>query len=149
MPTLTIYAKDGAAYAWPGCTNVRQAKRELRWTNVRGEIRTMALAFIATWNTTEETNMAATFHLTDGTTIDDVTTYSTVTGTRGMKDGPTKALLDSEPHYTVFSPTGHRYVPVAQVARIETARSEARLMGWFDLPMAAGMWAADGTDLGA
>lgn len=93
--------------------------------------------------------MAATFHLTDGTTIDGVTTYDEVTGTRGMTDGPVKALLDSEPHYTVFSPAGHRYVPVAQVARIDSARAEARPMAWFDLPMAAGMWAADGADLGS
>lgn len=57
MSTLAIYVRDGAAYLWPRCTNVRQAKRELRWTNARGEKRTMALAFIHTWHTTEETNM--------------------------------------------------------------------------------------------
>lgn len=149
MTTLLIYTKDGAAYGWPRCTNVRQAKRELRWTNARGEHRSMALAFIATWHTTEETNMAATFHLTDGTTVDGVTTYATVSGTRGMKDGDLKARLDAAPHYTVFSPAGHRYVPVADVARVDTARDAGRAVAWFDLPMAAGMWAADGHDLNA
>jgi hypothetical protein len=47
---LEITAKDGARYKHEEATNVRQAKRELRWTNARGEKRSMALAFIDKWS---------------------------------------------------------------------------------------------------
>jgi hypothetical protein len=93
--------------------------------------------------------MAVTFTLVDGSTVTGVTTYARVSGTRGMPEGNLKAMLDAAPHYTVFSPAGHRYIPVDEVAHISSARDAARPMGWFDLPMAAGMWAADGADMGA
>jgi hypothetical protein len=140
--TLVLYAKDGAVYRWPQCTNIRQATRELRWTNIRGEHRTMALAFIAAWHTIEETVAMATFHLTDGTTIDNVTVYSEV---------HTQSVLDREgkgPLYTVFTNGGHLYVPVDTVASIERTPGRHE-HAWYDLPMAAGMWAADGADTGA
>lgn len=146
--TLVIYAQDGAAYLWPRCTNVRQAKRELRWTNARGEHRSMALAFIATWHTIEETTVTATFHLTDGTTIDGIDLYSTADA-EYISNPDLKARLSAQPHYGVFVPEGHRYIPVADVARIESDRDAARPRSWYDLPMAAGMWAADGRELGA
>lgn len=92
--------------------------------------------------------MTATFHLTDGTTINNITLYSEV---------HTQSVIDREgrgPIYTVFtsanadrSDARHLFVPVADVARIEKT-PVARPMSWFDLPMAAGMWAADGADLG-
>ncbi len=47
--TLVIETRCRRTYRHEGVTNVRQAKRELRWTNARGEKRQMALAFIATW----------------------------------------------------------------------------------------------------
>lgn len=46
---LHLRLKDGAAYDWPGVTKVRQAAREIRWTNARGEKRSMALAFVDRW----------------------------------------------------------------------------------------------------
>jgi len=50
--TLSLHLKDGAEYHWEGCSNVRLATRELRWTNARGEKRSMALAFLQSWNFT-------------------------------------------------------------------------------------------------
>lgn len=47
--TLRIEAKDGAVYVWENCTKVRQATEELRWTNARGEKRSMANAFLCRW----------------------------------------------------------------------------------------------------
>lgn len=47
--TLHLRLKDGAAYDWEGATKVREAKAEVRWTNARGEKRSMALAFVARW----------------------------------------------------------------------------------------------------
>lgn len=49
--TLIIETKCRHRYRHDGATKVRQAKRELRWTNARGEKRTMALAFIDRWTT--------------------------------------------------------------------------------------------------
>ena len=143
MTALIIHTRDGAAYGWLRCTNVRQAKRELRWTNARGERRTMALAFIATWHTTEEGAAMATMHLTDHTTITGITVYDEV---------HTQAVIDREggqPLYTVFTDDGqHRYVPIADVVSIDRTPGRHE-HAWYDLPMAAGMWAADGADLGA
>lgn len=93
----------------------------------------------------------ATFNLTDGTVIADVTTYSIVRpeNTRGVDF---RAWLDTQgPVYTVFTADGgHRYVAVKNVAEI-VQRNRANRIGsaWYDLPIAAGMWAADGADLGA
>lgn len=50
--TIHLYLKDGAEYHWDGVTNVRQATKEVRWTNARGEKRSMALAFLKKWSTT-------------------------------------------------------------------------------------------------
>lgn len=47
--TLHLRLKDGAAYDWEGATKVREAKDEVRWTNARGEKRSMALAFLGRW----------------------------------------------------------------------------------------------------
>lgn len=47
--TLHLRLKDGAGYDWEQATKVREAKREVRWTNARGERRSMALAFLARW----------------------------------------------------------------------------------------------------
>lgn len=49
--TLVLNLKDGAQYVWEGVSNVREAKREVRWTNARGEKRSMALAFLSSWST--------------------------------------------------------------------------------------------------
>lgn len=51
--TLTIWTKCQHTYTHEGATNIRQAKRELRWTNARGEPRSMALAFIRVWHCSE------------------------------------------------------------------------------------------------
>ncbi len=48
---LTIETRCRHRYVHEGVTNVRQAKRALRWTNARGEKREMAIAFIETWKT--------------------------------------------------------------------------------------------------
>jgi hypothetical protein len=68
-----------------------------------------------------------TFHLTDGTTIKNVTLYD---------DVRTPAVIAREggPTYTVFCPAGHRYVPVAEVARIERKPGERSGVAWYDLP---------------
>lgn len=50
---LTIETRCRRRYVHEGVSNVRQAKRELRWTNARGEKRVMALAFVAGWRTEE------------------------------------------------------------------------------------------------
>jgi hypothetical protein len=142
---LVIYLKDGAAYLWPHCTKIRSASRELRWTNARNEHRSMAHAFIDHWHITEESTMAATFHLTDGTTIDGVTLYSKV-NTHFISDPARRVEFTRTPHYTVFSPAGHRYVPVNDVTRIDEEPT-FRARTWYDLPIAGGMWAADGADL--
>lgn len=47
--TLHLRLKDGAGYDWAAVTKVREAKREVRWTNARGERRSMALAFVHRW----------------------------------------------------------------------------------------------------
>ncbi len=52
--TLRLWARDGAHYAWPGCTAIRLADRELRWTNARGEPRSMARVFLARWQVEPE-----------------------------------------------------------------------------------------------
>lgn len=54
--TLHLRLKDGRAYDWPGATKVREAKREIRWTNARGEARSMARAFLARWWVSGEAN---------------------------------------------------------------------------------------------
>jgi hypothetical protein len=46
---LFIETKCRHRYAHLQVSNVRLSKNELRWTNARGEKRSMALAFIATW----------------------------------------------------------------------------------------------------
>ena len=48
-----IETNCGHKYVHKGITNVRLAKRELRWTNARGEPRSMALCFIRTWDLSE------------------------------------------------------------------------------------------------
>lgn len=47
--TLHLRLKDGAEYDWDNVTKVREATREVRWTNARGEKRSMALAFLKRW----------------------------------------------------------------------------------------------------
>jgi len=51
MVTLHLTLKDGHQYHWVGCTNIREAKKEVRWTNARGEKRSMAKAFLHSWHT--------------------------------------------------------------------------------------------------
>jgi hypothetical protein len=47
---LVIYTKCGYTFDYfYNVTNVRLSKNELRWTNVNGEPRSMALAFIESW----------------------------------------------------------------------------------------------------
>lgn len=88
--------------------------------------------------------MAALFTLTDGTVIPDVTLYSEITDPQRLAQ-----IGRDEPVYTVFHHEGlHCYVPVARVRRID-AQPSGRNPQWWDLPIAAGMWAADGADLGA
>lgn len=47
--TLHLRLHDGAEYDWEQATKVRAAKREIRWTNARGERRAVALVFITRW----------------------------------------------------------------------------------------------------
>lgn len=47
---LIIITKCRHTYRHAGISNVREAKKELRWTNARGEARSMAWAFIAEWH---------------------------------------------------------------------------------------------------
>lgn len=47
---LIIETKCGFTYRHNGVSNVRTSKNELRWTNARGEPRSMALAFIEDWH---------------------------------------------------------------------------------------------------
>jgi hypothetical protein len=47
--TLHLFLKDGHEYHWVGCTNIREAAKEVRWTNLRGEKRSMAKVFLDRW----------------------------------------------------------------------------------------------------
>jgi hypothetical protein len=92
--------------------------------------------------------MAATFHLTDDTTITGVTTYATVHPSPDHSDALRYLLAEQGPVYSLFTADGHRYVAVNAVRSIDTDRQVSGL-AWYDLPVAAGMWAADGADLNA
>jgi len=50
---LTIHTNCCQVYIHDNVTNVRRAKRELRWTNARGEPRSMAMAFVCCWALSE------------------------------------------------------------------------------------------------
>lgn len=76
--------------------------------------------------------MATTFTLTNGTTLTGITTYAEIPGDR----------------YSIFVPEGHRYVPTADVATITTDPRQTSGAAWYDLPVAASMWASDARDLG-
>lgn len=52
---LLLLTKTGGIYRWPSCTQVRRTESELRWTNRRGEKRSMALAFLESWEISEAT----------------------------------------------------------------------------------------------
>jgi hypothetical protein len=75
---------------------------------------------------------------------------TTITLTTGETITPTLygKCSDGE-RYSVFTADGgHRYVPVAEVASIDTVR-EPRPMALYDLPIFGRMWADDGRELGA
>lgn len=48
---LIIVTKCNHRYEHANVSNVRLSKNELRWTNARGEARSMALAFVGSWHT--------------------------------------------------------------------------------------------------
>lgn len=64
--TLIIKSRCRHTYRHEGVTNVRQAKRELRWTNARGEKRVMALAFVDTWKIEDHVVPIALMNSSDG-----------------------------------------------------------------------------------
>ncbi len=49
MQTLVLVTVGARTYEHADVSNVRLAKREIRWTNARGEKRSMALAFVSSW----------------------------------------------------------------------------------------------------
>ncbi len=76
--------------------------------------------------------MPTTFHLTDGTQVNDVTLYGKVAG---------------GDDYTVFYGGGkHTLIPAEKVDRIEKVKATHGI-GWYDLPTARWAWEEDARDL--